>query len=147
MYGSLSYTSYCFLFSWSTCTYIIMEDLERIFNHVVLPPKLPDGQDPDINILERVLMQRLEDAAETLRETTTPSFNNSWTVLRSSLQVCRILNNGTPDRLELKAALKTLLKEQNRVLVCHVVEQNAALLVHRQTEYAFPLSRTLHFSR
>ncbi|EFX03783.1 hypothetical protein CMQ_711 [Grosmannia clavigera kw1407] len=111
-----------------------MEDLERVFNHVVLPPKLPEEHDPDIPFLEHALLQRLMDAAKMLHETTNHSFDGGWTVLRSCLQSTRILNSETLDRLTLKVSFQALLQEHNRVLVCHVVEQNAALLLHRRTD-------------
>ncbi|PQE19066.1 p-loop containing nucleoside triphosphate hydrolase protein [Rutstroemia sp. NJR-2017a BBW] len=103
--------------------------LEAVFNHLVLPPKLPERQDTDIESIQQSILSRLIQACGTLEQSTGNEFRDTWASLRRSLRVCRDTNLG---HLEIVSMLKAFADlEENNILILHVVEQNAALLIRR----------------
>ena len=103
--------------------------LESVFNHLVLPPKLPGQQDIDIQGIEQSILTRLIRACDTLGKLTGQQFAGTWTSLRHSLLVCLNVNQG---RLEKASMLQEFCNlQQNDLLILYVVEQNAALLIRR----------------
>ncbi|KAF7944017.1 hypothetical protein EAE96_010427 [Botrytis aclada] len=99
-----------------------MELLESIFNHLVLPPKLPARQDTDIEAIQQSIMTRLVDACVTLE-----SFTGLFSSVCHSLHLSLDVNIG---HLEKKSILQAFCNLQpHDILILHVVEQNAALLV------------------
>ncbi|KAM3084368.1 hypothetical protein ACMFMG_001526 [Clarireedia jacksonii] len=96
--------------------------LEPIFNHLVLPPKLPARQDADIEAIQQSIMTRLIDACDIL-EGSTGLFSSVCRSLRLSLDV----NIGHLEKGSMLQAFGNL--QPNDILILHVVEQNAALLV------------------
>jgi hypothetical protein len=48
--------------------------LESVFNHLVLPPKLPGQQDRDIEGIEQSILTRLIRACDTLGKSTGQQF-------------------------------------------------------------------------
>ena len=46
----------------------IMALLESVFNHLVLPPKIPGHQDTDIGGIEQFILIRLKQACNTLNK-------------------------------------------------------------------------------
>jgi len=109
--------------------------LELVFNHVALPPRLPakqDGSSDQIQI-EHALIDRLLDASRTLRDNTNSEFGGHWERLRYLLQTCKTVNAGAKlDRATLSNNLRTL--GRNDLLILHVAEQNAGLLIRRYDE-------------
>jgi hypothetical protein len=103
--------------------------LDSVFNHLVLPPKLPGQQDRDIEGIEQNILTRLIRACDTLGELTTQQFAGAWASVGHSLRVCLNTNLG---RLEKASILQAFSKLQPKdLLTLHVVEQNAALLIRR----------------
>ncbi|KAI9765237.1 MAG: hypothetical protein M1840_007729 [Geoglossum simile] len=106
--------------------------LELVFNHVALPPQLPakqDGRNDQIRV-ERALTDRLLDASRTLRDNTRDEFGSHWERIRHLLQTCKTVNAGAKlDRPTLLSNLRTL--ERNDLVILHVAEQNAGLLIRR----------------
>jgi hypothetical protein len=103
--------------------------LEAVFNHLVLPPKLPERQDTDIESIQQSILSRLIRACETLEQSTGNEFRDTWTSVRRSLLVCRDTNLGHLEKVSMLTAFADL--GANDILILHVVEQNAALLIRR----------------
>lgn len=103
--------------------------LESVFNHLVLPPKLPGRLDPDNEGIEYSILTRLIRACDILGKFTGQEFAETWASIRHSLRVCLNVNQG---RLEKASILQVFCDLQpNDLLILHVVEQNAALLIGR----------------
>ncbi len=109
-----------------------MTMLESVFNHLVLPPKLPGQRDVDIEGIEHNILNRLIRACDTLGKLTGQEFAETWNSVGNSLRVCLNTNTG---RLERASMLQEFSKLQlNDLLTLYVVEQNAVLLIRRQTK-------------
>ncbi|OCK76192.1 hypothetical protein K432DRAFT_428888 [Lepidopterella palustris CBS 459.81] len=103
--------------------------LESVFNHLVLPPKLPGQLDKDVEGIEHSILTRLIRACDTLGKLAGQEFAETWTSIRHSLRVCPNVNQGRLDKtLMLQEFCGLRLKD---LLILHVVKQNAALLVRR----------------
>ncbi|MAD87210.1 MAG: hypothetical protein CL912_29985 [Deltaproteobacteria bacterium] len=108
---------------------VTMALLESVFNHLVLPPKLPGQQDRDIEVVEQNILTRLIRACDSLGELTGQQFAGTWAPVGHSLRVCLNTNLG---RLEKASILQAFGRLQPKDLFAlHVVEQNAALLIRR----------------
>ena len=105
--------------------------LESVFNHLVLPQKLPRQQDIDSEEIEINVLTRLIDACRALGEAAGPELVEAWSTLGRSLRVCLDLNLG---RLEKASLLQEFNKlGQNQLLILYVQEQNAALLIRNRS--------------
>jgi hypothetical protein len=114
---------------------------ESVFNHLVLPPKLPDCQDGDEELAKPDIMEwigteiltYLLTACATLREGTSEHLSEAWSSLESSLRVCEQVRT---DGIVKESLLREFRLIQSRdFLTLHLVEQNAALLIRRNAEY------------
>lgn len=103
--------------------------LEGVFNHLVLPPKLPGGQDPHLEEEAQDFVTRLVAAVVTLDKATDEAYTQHLSSLSQSLHLCGQLNRGGLDKDTLSAAFKDL---GDAPLILYVAEQNAALII-RQT--------------
>ena len=101
-----------------------------LVNHIALPPRLPGKQDSRLDKLEQALTERLQDASRSLRDLTSNQFGGDWDCIRRVLLTCKIINAG--GKLN-KASLLTVFRELqgNDLLILHVAEQNAGILVRR----------------
>ncbi|KAI1854474.1 hypothetical protein JX266_000592 [Neoarthrinium moseri] len=107
--------------------------LDAVFNHLVLPRKLPGTQDARLLDIQNDLVSRMIRACDCLRNMTNAKFTSTWDDLRESLKLCGMINQGYLDKAKLKVQFRSL--EPNTMLILHVVQQNAALLVrHYQTD-------------
>ena len=109
--------------------------LESVFNHIVLPPRLPAKQNDrsDHGQTERALVDRLLGASRTFRDLTRGKFGGHWEHVRCLLQTCKTMNAGAKlDRATLLDNLPML--GRNDLLILHVAEQNAGLLIRRHNE-------------
>ena len=107
--------------------------LESLFNHLVLPPKLPGQQDTNTELINEIILTRLINACNTLGKLTGEEFIDTWTSISHSLRLCLHLHQ---ERLEKRSMLYEFCHLQpNHVLILYIVEQNAALLVRRQVRY------------
>lgn len=113
-----------------------MTSLNEIFNHLVLPPKLPGHEDKDTVLVGHALVYRLLKACNILSKVSDPELQNGWHMLRLSLETCRKVNSEMLDRTSLEKALRYLVDKKQHLLVCYMTAQNAALLIHREKEYA-----------
>lgn len=107
--------------------------LESLFNHVALPPRLPGEHDHKIEEIECALTVRLLSASRELRDLMYNDFGDQWDSIRRSLQTCKAVNAG--GKLN-KASLVTEFRslERKDLLILHVAEQNAGLLIRRHHE-------------
>lgn len=107
--------------------------LELLLNHVALPPRLPGKEDHRIEEVECALTARLLNASRELRDLVYKDYGDQWDSIHRSLQICKNMNAG--GRLN-KATLVTQFQglERKSLLVLHVTEQNAGLLIRRHHE-------------
>lgn len=104
--------------------------LHRIYNHLVLPPQLPGEQDEDIETISYEVTQRLVNACNSVGSLIDEKWSHAFQCFHVSLTTCIELNTG---RLEKATLLKHFSRlETNHMLILHVVEQNAALLIRRE---------------
>ena len=104
-----------------------------IVNHVLLPPKLPDETDAQPELVEAALSSRLSDAAAALQKLTTEKLADEWQRVYSILQTATTLNAAHRlDSTSLIPAFESL--QPGFLLILHIPEQNAGLLIHRQDE-------------
>lgn len=103
--------------------------LESVFNHFVLPPKLPGHRDIDIEGIEQSILSRLLRACDSLSKCTNQQFGETWASVRFSLRVYLNINQGRLEKASLLQGFCNL--QRNSLLILHVVEQNAALLIRR----------------
>lgn len=106
-----------------------MASLETVYHHLVLPPKVPGGQDNDLESIQDAILGRLLVACHSLREITGSEFQGTWDSVVKSLEVCQKLNQGHLDKDKLAETFNTLGNGQ--MLILYVVQQNAALLIRR----------------
>lgn len=105
---------------------------ESIFHHVALPPRLPSRQETGIEGIRQDLTRRLHDASILLKNTHTKYevFARQWEHIRQAIAVSQTLHaDGKLDRDTLLQAFEEL--KENDMLILHVSEQNAALLIRR----------------
>jgi len=103
--------------------------VESVFNHFVLPPKLPGQLDTNTEAIEHNILTRLIRARDTLGKLVGQEFAETWIFIRYSLCACL---NVTQGRLEKASMLQEFRDLQPKsILILHVAKQNAALLVRR----------------
>ncbi|RFU32830.1 hypothetical protein B7463_g3489, partial [Scytalidium lignicola] len=103
--------------------------LESVFNHLVLPPKVPGQADEDTEGIKRNILDRLIQACNTISKYSDEEFERIWASIRSSLRICSELNGDHLEKELLIGEFRNL--QPNDQLILHVVEQNAALLIRR----------------
>jgi hypothetical protein len=107
--------------------------LELLFNHIVLPPRLPGKQDSQTEDIEHGLITRVLLASRTVRNLVHIDYRDGWGSVHRSLQACKAANIGS--RLDKKSLLTELRGLQSEdILILHIVQQNAGLLIRRQSE-------------
>ncbi|KAF1997703.1 hypothetical protein P154DRAFT_622249 [Amniculicola lignicola CBS 123094] len=108
-----------------------MEMLEEVFNHLVLPPKLPGQQDADIEGTGHDILRRLIHATTTIAALTGHQQASTWRATIQFLRRCDGLH--ARGRLEKQSLLSEFQQLQHKQpLALHIVEQNAALFVRRE---------------
>lgn len=115
--------------------------LESVYNHLVLPPKLPGQLDIDIEGIEHDVLTRLICACDTLGKLAGHEFGESWASIRRSLVTCVDVN---PRHLDKKSILRGFGQLQsNDVLILYLIEQNAALLLRHHVGSVFGLGNVI----
>lgn len=101
---------------------------------VVLPAKLPSGPSAALADVEQQLTQRCRDACdEFTRATIDPGLLKHLQCLRFSVSTCKMMNLGSKLSNEsLISAFQQL--DENKILILHVREQNAGILVRQVGE-------------
>ena len=108
-------------------------ELESLFHHIALPPKVPGKQEPNINQIERLMVERLISSARDLRDASSEEYRDLWDDIRRILQTCKNINaGGKLSRSSLLTELHAL--DERGLLILHIREQNAGLLVRRSVE-------------
>jgi ribosomal protein S30 len=138
--------------------------VDALYNHLVLPPRLPSSEDPDVDGISKVLNQRAREAAKHMSNLG-PSLKNKgnyqarldslrvpiteadldevkrhldiWKQVALSLERSQnLIVLGHIDRQFLKDALRTMLSpEDDSFIVLHVAKQNCGVLIHQRTRY------------
>ncbi|KAK6953233.1 hypothetical protein Daesc_005533 [Daldinia eschscholtzii] len=106
-----------------------MDLLQAVFNHLVLPPQLPGSQDSDIEALSYDVLARIIRTCETLGSLVESTWSEAFQTLGASLKSCLALHSGRLEKSALLAHFREL--QPNHMLILHVTEQNAALLIRR----------------
>lgn len=107
--------------------------LLSVINHVILPPRVPAGEDCGA-VINQELLKRLIEAAQSIRDHTSSKCLLEWEQLLSGLKASQALNS--EDHLD-KATLLDRLRalSPGTFLILHVLNQNAGVLVYRQAWY------------
>ncbi|QSZ28812.1 hypothetical protein DSL72_003317 [Monilinia vaccinii-corymbosi] len=105
--------------------------LESLINHIVLPPRLPGTEDKN-ELLGVELMGRFIAAAKVMRDIKGNDLSKNWDWIRRSLEIAKFLNaQGSLTKASLLSEFRDL--QPNVILMLYVLEQNAALLISRNT--------------
>ncbi|KAG8409573.1 hypothetical protein J3459_017399 [Metarhizium acridum] len=106
--------------------------LEAAFDHLVLPPKLPASPDNDSVPLNWELTARFLDACKQMR---CDESKDIWSTVEKSLLLTQNLNRGPVSKESLVAAFSQVAQDESVAwLVLHAVEQNAAIIIHKNTD-------------
>ena len=105
----------------------IMASLEAVFNHLVLPPKIPGHQDPDIKAIEQCILLRLKQACETLQKFAGQDLQETWASIDESLCACMNVSRCHYEWTSILKAFRNL--QSKHFLILQVVEQNAAFFL------------------
>ncbi len=115
-----------------------MDDfIERVFNHIVLPPSLPGGQDADVDNVGYRLLGRLGYACGSLECMGDEKMALSCKALASSLAMCQRMAQGTMSASTLLESF-ALLNNPDGLVILDIKEQNAGLVLRRITESVAP---------
>jgi hypothetical protein len=108
-----------------------MDLVHSVYNHLVLPPKLPGHEDDAIQAVSQNVLTRLIDACNRLISLTPQPLADGFRTLQSSLVACQEINGGSNfiDRISTMQHTRDL--DPCHVLIFYVIEQNAALLVYQ----------------
>jgi hypothetical protein len=112
--------------------------MEAVFNHLVLPPKVPSHAEEDPAAIQTQILDRAIRACNTLRELTGEEFTNTWLAVRHSLSTCLNLNQGRLDKSSMLREFSNI--RHTDLIILYVVEQNAAVLIRPDAQYVPPLS-------
>lgn len=109
-----------------------LSTLEHVFNHIVLPPKLPGRQDEDIREVEKSLGFRMLFAVQQFRTHANDDVAPTWRRVAAALKACTVMDEY--EAVDENAILSDLQKvNPEQAIILYLKEQNAALII-RQTE-------------
>ncbi|KAF2420579.1 hypothetical protein EJ08DRAFT_25307 [Tothia fuscella] len=109
--------------------------LRAVFNHLVLPPRLPGKHDGDAMIedVEKNLFDRFSKAVRTIQHLTHHDLAEEqpgWDKIRVAILSAKALNAGTKvNKVELLKSLSAL--QNDHILILRITEQNAGLVLYR----------------
>jgi hypothetical protein len=109
--------------------------LSLVFNHVVLPPKLPGTQDNELERVEKELLLRLYRAAEKMKEICSDEGSQLvWEHILQTLDCCKLIHQ---DGHIPKNALLNVFPwiQEGHPLLIYIADQNAALLIRPPSRY------------
>jgi hypothetical protein len=105
-----------------------------VFNHLVLPPQLPDKQDVNIENIGDAIIVRLIQATSTMSRLASQEQTSPWYAIRQYLRRCQSLHaHGRLEKLSLISKFRNF--DQEQPLLLHIAEQNAALIVRYNAGY------------
>jgi hypothetical protein len=107
---------------------------DAVFNHLVLPAKLPQQQDSDIDSVEGTIISAVLQACKIVAKCGADDVEDpTWVSIIRSIQACsEIHHDGRLDRAELLGRLRHLAPGDS--LILHIQTQNAGLLIRRDHE-------------
>ncbi|OAP60693.1 hypothetical protein AYL99_05695 [Fonsecaea erecta] len=106
--------------------------LRAVVNHIVLPPDIPDKIENNLAEINQELVLRVQDACTELETATKGEYREELGFLRSSLEHCFLIHTSAHlDATQLQCAFRRL--QVGEILIIHVSEQNAGLLIRRGT--------------
>ncbi|CAK7216900.1 hypothetical protein SEUCBS140593_003022 [Sporothrix eucalyptigena] len=108
------------------------EALERVFNHLVLPPQLPSGQDEGLDKIGHDILRRIRRACGQLTVVTNKRFENAWKTVNAGIAMFQKTDENSRPVPTLLEAFKRLENEGN-VVALYIEEQNTGLLMYRHT--------------
>jgi hypothetical protein len=113
---------------------------EQAFNHIALPPRLPDHDDSGVGDVNREIISRAIRAANAFISFQHSDSQDIWVRVKESLELCDSTHeDGQIDRHQL---MKVFTKvEQNTSLILHVAAQNAGLFIQPTKELGISLPR------
>lgn len=113
-----------------------MASLEDVFNHLVLPPRLPGRQDADIVGTGDAILVRLIQAANTSIKLAGLEQESTWLALRYSLRRFQSLHvDGRLEKQSLISEFRNLNHDES--ILFHIAEQNAALIIRCNARYEY----------
>lgn len=114
----------------SLLTTIAMGSLMNVFNHLVLPLKLPDAHDDDVEDISDDIITRLIRATFTMSTLAGPDQASTWLMVLQFLQRCHFIHaQGHLEKNLLVQVFRGI--KHNQPILLHVREQNAALILRR----------------
>ncbi|KPM37446.1 hypothetical protein AK830_g9109 [Neonectria ditissima] len=103
---------------------------DALYNHLVLPPRLPHRQDPNIVDVENELVERVLRAARHMRNLPKNELGHIWDAVGRSIQATKAINfRGRIDCSILAKELNAL--SESDFIIVHVQYQNCALFIRR----------------
>ncbi|KAE8153499.1 hypothetical protein BDV25DRAFT_168741 [Aspergillus avenaceus] len=112
-----------------------MKALNRVFNHIAFPPRLPGRHDTEDEVQEVQddLIQRVLDALEVIADANNEHTTRAWSSIANVLRVCREINkDGTTNGAMLLNVLNNM--KPGDAIVIYVAQQNACLIVRWERE-------------
>lgn len=103
-----------------------MENIASIFNHLVLPVKLPDQRDPEPEAISAAILDRLLNACQAMDKDS----SHVWSSTIRCLRRCKGIARTHFDAQDLMQDWSDF--RLGDVLLLRVSEQNAALLIRRE---------------
>ncbi|KAE8369244.1 hypothetical protein BDV27DRAFT_153320 [Aspergillus caelatus] len=104
--------------------------LELIFNHIVLPPRLPSEHDSSVHNIDKHIAQHALNAANTLLGASESDHRDVWDRVKISLDLCHAIHtNSHVDRFALMEAFSKM--EQDVGIILYIKNQNSGLYVQQ----------------
>lgn len=105
-----------------------MEPFDLVFNHLVLPPKLPTQRDLDTEATGAAILARLQSACRVVSN----SSGHDWSAVQHCLANCKGIADASFDAQHLLRDWADL--GPDHVCLLRISEQNAALLIRRHVQ-------------
>ena len=104
--------------------------LELLFNHIVLPPRLPSQHDSSVHNIDKDISQHALNATNTLLGACEGDYWDVWDRVKMSLELCHAVHtNGHVDRLALMEAFSKM--ENDMAIILHIEKQNSGLYIQQ----------------
>ena len=111
------------------------QTLDFLFNHVFLPPQLPQREDSSNTAGEVALVDRLVEACRLFRDQDSTEHYMHWSTILRTLRSFATLhrNNKSLSQNALKGAFNEA--RDGAIIVLHVAMQNSGLIIRKVTDY------------
>jgi len=106
------------------------KDLEYLFHHVFLPPKVPHFDDTKDGAGDRALVDRLAHLTISFRDLCPIQYYQQWSTLGRAIRTFKLLHTGkTLSTDSLKRALADV--RDGGIMIVHISMQNSGLIIWR----------------